>query len=187
MQRRKVTDAQILAIVEEGEAGRKVADLCRTHGITQQTYYRWKAKYGGMELREMQRLKQVDAGYPGAQGGGHKKRVSPTARCEAVGWSDARRQCAEGLSGHRAESRHMARSAPFGSAEYRAARSSPSARHRTAPLRLSTLAYPGRPGRRARESPTAISPVSRRGPPGAAALFARTGIEVGCRSIFAEF
>ena len=43
-----------------GEAGRKVADQCRTHGITEQTYYRWKAKYGGMELSEMQRLKQLE-------------------------------------------------------------------------------------------------------------------------------
>src|SRR5687768_1945531 len=41
-------------------SGRKVADLCRTHGITEQTYYRWKAKFGGMELREMQRLKQLE-------------------------------------------------------------------------------------------------------------------------------
>ena len=48
MKRSKFTDEQILAIVKEGEAGRKVADLCRTHGITEQTYYRWKAKYGGI-------------------------------------------------------------------------------------------------------------------------------------------
>ncbi len=60
MKRSKYTDEQILAIVKEGEAGRKVADLCRTHGITDQTYYRWKAKYGGMELSEMQRLKQIE-------------------------------------------------------------------------------------------------------------------------------
>src|SRR3954463_5275960 len=60
MKRSKFTDEQILAIVKEGEAGRKVADVCRTHGITEQTYYRWKAKYGGMELSEMQRLKQVE-------------------------------------------------------------------------------------------------------------------------------
>ena len=58
--KRKYTDEQILAIVKEGEAGRKVADVCRTHGITEQTYYRWKAKYGGMELSEMQRLKQLE-------------------------------------------------------------------------------------------------------------------------------
>ena len=56
----KFTDEQILAIVKEGEAGRKVADLCRVHGITEQTYYRWKAKFGGLELSEMQRLKQLE-------------------------------------------------------------------------------------------------------------------------------
>jgi putative transposase len=60
MKRSKFSDAQILAIVKEGEAGRKVADLCRANGITEQTYYRWKAKYGGMELSEMQRLKQLE-------------------------------------------------------------------------------------------------------------------------------
>jgi putative transposase len=60
MKRSKFTDEQILAIVKEGEAGRKVADVCRTHGITDQTYYRWKAKYGGLELSELQRLKQVE-------------------------------------------------------------------------------------------------------------------------------
>jgi putative transposase len=60
MKRSKFTDEQILAIVKEGEAGRKVADLCRANGITEQTYYRWKAKHGGMELSEMQRLKQLE-------------------------------------------------------------------------------------------------------------------------------
>ncbi len=60
MKRSTYTDEQILAIVKEGEAGRKVADLCRSHGISEQTYYRWKAKYGGMELSEMQRLKQLE-------------------------------------------------------------------------------------------------------------------------------
>src|SRR4026208_1963640 len=60
MKRSKFSDEQILAIVKEGEAGRKVADLCRAHGITEQTYYRWKAKYGGLERSELQRLKQVE-------------------------------------------------------------------------------------------------------------------------------
>ena len=60
MKRSKFSDEQILAIVREGGAGRKVADVCRTHGITEQTYYRWKAKYGGLELSEMQRLKQLE-------------------------------------------------------------------------------------------------------------------------------
>src|SRR5207237_2568632 len=60
MKRSKFSDEQILAIVKEGEAGRKVTDLCRANGISEQTYYRWKAKYGGMELSEMQRLKQLE-------------------------------------------------------------------------------------------------------------------------------
>ena len=60
MKRSKFSDEQILAIVKEGEAGRKVADRCRAHGITEQTYYRWKAKYGGLERSELQRLKQVE-------------------------------------------------------------------------------------------------------------------------------
>ena len=45
MKRSKFTDEQILAIVKEGEAGRKVADVCRAHGLAEQTYYRWKAKF----------------------------------------------------------------------------------------------------------------------------------------------
>ena len=60
MKRSKFSDEQILAIVKEGEAGRKATDVCRANGITEQTYYRWKAKYGGMELSEMQRLKQLE-------------------------------------------------------------------------------------------------------------------------------
>src|SRR5687768_14173401 len=50
MKRSKFTDEQILAIVKEGEAGRKVEDLCHTHGITEQTYYRWKAKYSVQQV-----------------------------------------------------------------------------------------------------------------------------------------
>ena len=60
MQRSKFTDEQILAIVKEGEAGRKVADVCQTHGITEQTYYRWKAKYGGMESGDAKKMKQLE-------------------------------------------------------------------------------------------------------------------------------
>ena len=60
MKRSKFTDEQILAIVKEGEAGRKVADLCRVNGITEQTYYRWKAKYGGMEVNDAKKLKGLE-------------------------------------------------------------------------------------------------------------------------------
>ena len=60
MKRSKFTDEQILAIVKEGEAGRKVADLCRKHGISDATFYNWKAKYGGMEVSEAKRLKALE-------------------------------------------------------------------------------------------------------------------------------
>ena len=60
MKRSKFTDEQILAIVKEGEAGRKVADLSRTYGITEQTYYRWKARYGGMDSGEAKKLKHLE-------------------------------------------------------------------------------------------------------------------------------
>jgi putative transposase len=60
MKRSKFSDEQILAIVREGGAGRKVADLCRANGITEQTYYRWKAKYGGMEVSDAKKLKSLE-------------------------------------------------------------------------------------------------------------------------------
>jgi putative transposase len=60
VKRSQFTDEQIVAIVKEGEAGRKVADVCRANGITEQTYYRWKAKYGGLELSDVQRLRQLE-------------------------------------------------------------------------------------------------------------------------------
>jgi putative transposase len=60
VRRSKFADEQILAIVKEGEAGRKVADLCRARGITEQSYSRWKSKYDGLELSELQRLKQLE-------------------------------------------------------------------------------------------------------------------------------
>ena len=54
------SEEQIIAILKQGEAGLTAAELCRQHGISEQTYYRWKAKYGGLELSELQRLKQVE-------------------------------------------------------------------------------------------------------------------------------
>ena len=60
MKRSKYTDEQILAIVREGEAGRKVSDVCRAHGITEQTYYRWKAKYGGMDVSDALKLRALE-------------------------------------------------------------------------------------------------------------------------------
>jgi len=54
-------EEQIIAILTQGDAGLTTAELCRQHGITEQTYYRWKAKYGGMESGEAKKLKHVVA------------------------------------------------------------------------------------------------------------------------------
>jgi putative transposase len=60
MARRRHTEEQILQILREHEAGAKTPDLCRRHGISSHTFYRWKSKYGGLELSEMRRLRQLE-------------------------------------------------------------------------------------------------------------------------------
>ena len=59
--KRRFTEEQIIGILKEAEAGLKVKDLCRQHNVTEQTYYRWKSKYGGMSVSEMRRLKELVA------------------------------------------------------------------------------------------------------------------------------
>ena len=54
------TEPQIFDILKEVESGAKTADVCRRHNISIQTYYRWKAKYGGMELADVKRLKELE-------------------------------------------------------------------------------------------------------------------------------
>src|SRR5258708_1918002 len=54
------SEEQIITILKQGEAGLATAELCRQHGITEQTYYRWKAKYGGMDSGEAKKLKQLE-------------------------------------------------------------------------------------------------------------------------------
>ena len=60
MKRKRFTESQIHAVLKESEAGMKTGELCRKHGITGQTFYRWKAKYGGMELSDIRRLKELE-------------------------------------------------------------------------------------------------------------------------------
>jgi putative transposase len=61
MKRSRFTEAQILAVLKDADAGRSVAEICRKHGISDQTYYNWKAKYGGATLSELKRLRELEA------------------------------------------------------------------------------------------------------------------------------
>ncbi len=60
MVRKKYTEEQIIAVLREGEAGAKVSDLCRKYGMSDATYYNWKAKYAGLTVSELKRLKALE-------------------------------------------------------------------------------------------------------------------------------
>ena len=60
MKRSRFKEEQIIGILREQEAGVPVADLCRKHGLSSPTFYKWKAKYGGMDVSEARRLKALE-------------------------------------------------------------------------------------------------------------------------------
>ena len=61
MKRTRFTEEQIVKILKLQENGLKVTEICRQHGISEQTFYRWKSKYGGMSVSEVKRLKELEA------------------------------------------------------------------------------------------------------------------------------
>lgn len=61
MKRSRYTEEQIIGILKEVEAGATGKEVCRRHGISEQTLYRWKAKFGGLEASDARRLKQLES------------------------------------------------------------------------------------------------------------------------------
>jgi putative transposase len=61
MKRGRFTETQIVSILKEADAGGRVKDICRQHGISDATYYNWKSKYGGMQASDLKRLKETEA------------------------------------------------------------------------------------------------------------------------------
>jgi putative transposase len=60
MKKSRYTDSQIIAILKQAEAGTSVPDLCREHGMSDATFYKWRAKYGGMDTSLMKRMKELE-------------------------------------------------------------------------------------------------------------------------------
>ena len=61
MKRKQFSEEQIIKVLAEGEAGATGKEVCRRHGISEQTFHRWKSKYGGMTVSEAKRLRELEA------------------------------------------------------------------------------------------------------------------------------
>jgi putative transposase len=60
MQKSRYTEEKIIKILRESDAGKKVVDICRKYGISDATFYKWRSKYGGMDVSDAKRLKQLE-------------------------------------------------------------------------------------------------------------------------------
>jgi putative transposase len=61
MKRSRYSETQIVGILKEADAGLKVVEICRKYGISDATYYKWKSKYGGLEVSDVRRLRELEA------------------------------------------------------------------------------------------------------------------------------
>ena len=61
MKGKRYSDEQIFRILKEVETGAKVADVCRSYGVAENTYFRWKSKYSGLELSDLKKMKEMEA------------------------------------------------------------------------------------------------------------------------------
>ena len=64
MKRSRFSEEQIIGILKQAEAGVKVGDICREQGISDATFYKWRSKYGGLEVSDAKRLRQLEAQIP---------------------------------------------------------------------------------------------------------------------------
>ena len=60
MKKSKFSEEKIISIIREGDAGARVADLCRKHGMSDATFYKWKAKFAGMDVSQLRRLRDLE-------------------------------------------------------------------------------------------------------------------------------
>jgi putative transposase len=60
MKKTRFTEAQIFSILKEYDAGKNIQDVCREHGVSKATVYNWKSKYGGMQMSELKRVKELE-------------------------------------------------------------------------------------------------------------------------------
>jgi putative transposase len=109
MRKSRFSEEQIISILKHVELGRPLADICREYGISDATFYRWKAQYGGLEVSQLRRLRQLEdenrklkqvvaeltLDNHAAHGSRHKKLVTPTARRSAVGYLQTTYSCSQ--------------------------------------------------------------------------------------------